>query len=219
MEVTRKTKPVVASLGGSALSGGYYVASAADRIVARPGTITGSIGVCGGKIVAGRLLALLGLRVETAERAGGRGCFDPTRRYTDDERAVLERSIEEGYRQFVDRVALGRRMRLEEVEGGPGEDLDGAAGGRPGPRRFPRRRGGGGGLRARNAPDRGMRRSPSSPSRPAGRASTRSSPSPLRGAATRRRSRIRELLEDILRRAGLDGRGAMAILPARIIIR
>src|SRR6185295_2917248 len=70
---TRKSKPVVASLKDVAASGGYFVALAADRIIAQPGTLTGSVGVVGGKVVAAELLKSLGIStdaIEVGEHAG-----------------------------------------------------------------------------------------------------------------------------------------------------
>src|SRR5262249_38912197 len=64
----RQKRPVVASVGDVAASGGYYIASAADRIVAAPGALTGSIGVVGGKIVLGALFERLGIRAESLSR-------------------------------------------------------------------------------------------------------------------------------------------------------
>ncbi len=116
VSVTRQRKPVVASLGGAAASGGYYAACSADRIIARPGTITGSIGVFGGKLVLDGLLGTAEVHVEEVGRGRRAGMFDLTRPFTDDQRAALEKSIREAYRRFVDRVAVGRKRPFEETE-------------------------------------------------------------------------------------------------------
>ncbi len=114
--VTRRLKPVIATMGGTAASGGYYIACAADRVVAHPSTITGSIGIFGGKVVLAKILAEYGVRI--AEEARGRraGMFTLTRPFTEEEKASLEGMIREGYRQFVDRVAVGRKKPMGDVE-------------------------------------------------------------------------------------------------------
>lgn len=116
VEATRKQKPVVATMGSAAASGGYYIACAAERVIARPATITGSIGVFGGKLVLEKLLADRGVHVEAAARGRRAGMFSLARRFSDDQRAALERVVQDGYRQFVDRVAVGRKRPSEEVE-------------------------------------------------------------------------------------------------------
>jgi protease IV len=114
--VTRNLKPVVASLGGAAASGGYYAACAAERIIARPATITGSIGVFGGKLIVDGLLGSAEVHVESVSRGRRAGMFDITRPFSDDERAALTRSIQDAYHRFVDRVADGRKKPFEEAE-------------------------------------------------------------------------------------------------------
>jgi protease-4 len=116
VEVTRKLKPVVASMGSMAASGGYYIACTADRIIAQPCTLTGSIGVFGGKVVIEKLLSNLSIHVAGEERGRRAGIFDPTRKLTGDEKIALERVVREGYRRFVDRVAVGRKMPFGDVD-------------------------------------------------------------------------------------------------------
>ena len=114
--LTRKVKPVVVSMGSVAASGGYFAACAADRIVAQPSTLTGSIGVVGGKVILEKLLE--DRAVHRVEASSGRraGMFDPFSRFTEDERAAMTRRIEESYRLFLERVTAGRKKTLEEVD-------------------------------------------------------------------------------------------------------
>ncbi len=108
-------KPVVASLGDVAASGGYYIASAATEILSIPATITGSIGVLGGKIVFSEAATKLGIhseRIQTGKRAG---LGSPFTRFTDDERGAIERTMMSAYNLFVDRVVEGRNLERAKV--------------------------------------------------------------------------------------------------------
>jgi len=109
-------KPVVALLGAVAASGGYYVAAAARHVVAAPSTVTGSIGVVTGKIVADALLDRHGVHAELLERGRFAHLGSLARAWSDDERALLERSSREIYERFVARVAEGRRLARERVD-------------------------------------------------------------------------------------------------------
>ncbi len=109
-------KPVVASLGDTAASGGYYVAMGATEIVAEPTTLTGSIGVVWLMLEVGGLLDEIGIRVEAVERGAHAGIYDPTRARTDDERARLRAQVEQLYRDFVEKVASSRDLETERVE-------------------------------------------------------------------------------------------------------
>jgi protease-4 len=112
----RKIKPVVVSMGAVAASGGYYVACPADVIVALPATVTGSIGVLGGKVVAARLLERIGLTTGTVSRGGHALMFSARREFDDDERARLAASLDAIYDDFVAKVAQGRRRPVAEIE-------------------------------------------------------------------------------------------------------
>ena len=83
-------KPIVASMGDVAGSGGYYIAMGADKIFATPGTITGSIGVVGGKLAVRGLYEKLGITTETIERGRNSGLFTSSGQFTDSERDVVE---------------------------------------------------------------------------------------------------------------------------------
>ncbi|HEX4304036.1 MAG TPA: signal peptide peptidase SppA [Rhizomicrobium sp.] len=108
-------KPVVVSMGGVAASGGYYISLSANRIVAEPGTITGSIGVLTGKVSIDRTLALAGIGIDTV--GVGRNAlynseFQP---YTPDQLAALNREADMIYADFTQKVAAGRKLPLAKV--------------------------------------------------------------------------------------------------------
>ena len=109
-------KPVVVSMGGYAASGGYYVASGADAIWAEPTTITGSIGVYGGKFNVGGLFEKVGINTEITARGRNASMFSMSRPMDAVEYAALDRLIGETYAQFKERVATGRTMDPEKVE-------------------------------------------------------------------------------------------------------
>jgi protease-4 len=109
-------KPVVVSMGAVAASGGYYVACPADVIVALPATLTGSIGVFGGKLVVRDLLERLGLNTGSV-MSGQRALMFSTRRpFSEAELQRLAAAMDAVYDDFVQKVALGRQRSAEEVE-------------------------------------------------------------------------------------------------------
>jgi protease-4 len=112
----RSGKPVVVSMGGVAASGGYYVSSGADAIYASPSTITGSIGVIGGKFSMEGLYDKLGIRYELYNRGRNAGMFSSSKPFDDTEFAAFDKMIGDIYRQFTNKVAVGRAMEQEEVE-------------------------------------------------------------------------------------------------------
>jgi protease-4 len=112
----RAKKPVIASMGEVAASGGYYVAAGADEIWAAPSTITGSIGIFYGKVDVGPLAARLGVHVETETRGAHAGANSLFRPFTDEERARLAEMLRTWYRQFIERVAEGRKLPVERVD-------------------------------------------------------------------------------------------------------
>ncbi len=112
----RERKPVIASLGRVAASGGYYVASAADAIWADPSTLTGSIGIFFGKVDVSGLAESLGVTVEQLGRGDHAGAMSMYRPFTDEERARLEELVDAGYQRFLSRVAEGREMTVEQVD-------------------------------------------------------------------------------------------------------
>ncbi len=106
----RRDKPVIVSMGDVAASGGYYLACAGDAIVAGPATITGSIGVFGGKLNVLGLYRKLGLNIETVSRGKHAEMLSPFRDFDDEELARYQASLDQFYRVFVGRVAEGRKM-------------------------------------------------------------------------------------------------------------
>ncbi len=113
----RQRKPVVASMGVLAASGGSLVAVGADTIVAEPSTLTGSIGVFAVKPDLSGLLAKLSVSREAYARGENAGWKSILKPWSASERRVVEKQIDEFYRLFVDRVAEGRKLPREEIEG------------------------------------------------------------------------------------------------------
>jgi protease-4 len=109
-------KPVIVSMGDTAGSGGYYVAAPADKIVAQPATLTGSIGVLAGKLVIGQLLNKIGVTIDTAERGANSGMFSTLRDFTPAERQRLDAFLDLTYRGFKEHVAAGRHLSEDQVE-------------------------------------------------------------------------------------------------------
>jgi protease-4 len=116
VELTKKKKPVIASMGDLAASGGYYVAMGSDAIVAQPGTITGSIGVFGGKFSLQGLYEKVGLSRELIKRGRHADLFDTYRPWNDEERAHVHRMMSAFYARFVGKAAEGRNMSYEDVD-------------------------------------------------------------------------------------------------------
>jgi protease-4 len=111
----RGEKPVVASLGRVAASGGYYLASASDRVLAERASITGSIGVIGGKLNLDGLYRRLGIGRDAVERGRRAGMLSEARAFTADERRAVRLEMEALYATFVDRVARGRGLAADAV--------------------------------------------------------------------------------------------------------
>ncbi len=115
------SKPLVASMGDMAGSGGYYIAMGCDKIYAEPGTITGSIGVGGGKIALGGLYKKVGVTTDSISRGARASIFNSTHQWSSQEREVVKGMMLDIYKQFTTKAAKGRRMpleRLEELAGG-----------------------------------------------------------------------------------------------------
>lgn len=117
VEMLKKKKPVVVSMGGMAASGGYYIGSGADWIVAEPTTLTGSIGIFGlFPDMSGLLTEKLGVKFDEV-KTNRHGTFGtPARPFNEEEMAYLTKYIERGYALFRSRVAEGRGMRTADVE-------------------------------------------------------------------------------------------------------
>jgi protease-4 len=116
IEITKKVKPVVVSMGNYAASGGYYIAANADRIFAEPNTITGSIGVFGmlpNMSQLGKNIGINAEQVKTHENANGYSVFEPI---DENFKGFVLESIEKTYATFLKRVADGRKMTTAQVD-------------------------------------------------------------------------------------------------------
>ncbi|MEL6538717.1 MAG: signal peptide peptidase SppA [Bacteroidota bacterium] len=110
-------KPVIASMGDVAASGGYYMAMGADKIVAQPNTITGSIGIFGLLFNAqGFLNDKLGVTTETVKTGELSDLFNLTRSLTPFERSIIQKQVEEGYETFTSKAADGRGMDIADLK-------------------------------------------------------------------------------------------------------
>lgn len=107
--------PVVVSMGDVAASGGYFIAMGADAILAQPGTLTGSIGVFGGKAVTADLLERLGIGHDAAAEGRHARMFSTRRGFSAEERDLLDRWLDRVYADFTAKVAQGRGMSLDDV--------------------------------------------------------------------------------------------------------
>ncbi len=112
----RKKKPIVASLGTIAASGAYYVASAANKIVAAPGTLTGSIGVKLELANVERLLDKLGIEPMVLKSVPYKDIGSPFREMKPEEKKILQGVLNDVQRQFVEAVAKGRNLPVKKVE-------------------------------------------------------------------------------------------------------
>jgi protease-4 len=111
----REKKPVVASMGSVAASGGYYIACGADTIVANPGTLTGSIGVIFEYPVFADLFKKIGIRTEVVKSGELKDVGSASRPMTERERRMLQAVINDTYEQFVDVVSKNRRLERARV--------------------------------------------------------------------------------------------------------
>ncbi len=109
-------KPVVVSMGGVAASGGYYVSAGANAIYAQNSTITGSIGVVGGKFSLSHMYDKLGINYELYNRGRNAAMWSMSKPFDDAEFAAFDRLLGDIYTQFTSKVALGRDMDIEDVE-------------------------------------------------------------------------------------------------------
>lgn len=112
----KREKPVIVSMGGVAASGGYYVASGATRIFAEPSTITGSIGVYGGKISLEELYDKVGIHYEVYNRGRNAAMYSVSKPMDAVEFAAMDRLIDDTYSQFKQKVVAGRHMDPDKVE-------------------------------------------------------------------------------------------------------
>ncbi len=111
-----KDKPVIISIGSMAASGGYYLASAGDRIFADPTAIVGSIGVVGGKFVFKDLFEKLGLNTETFSRGKNANLFSSNEPWTDVQKQMVTKWMRETYEQFTERVMSSRKGKIQNID-------------------------------------------------------------------------------------------------------
>ena len=109
-------KPVIATMGNVAASGGYFVAMDADKIVAQPGTITGSIGVYAGKFVTRDLWAKLGVNWETVAEGRNATLFSTDQPLTPEHQARIDAELDRIYGDFTRKAAAGRKLPLEQLQ-------------------------------------------------------------------------------------------------------
>ena len=115
LTLARDDKPIIASMSDVAASGGYYIAMPAHAIVAQSATLTGSIGVVGGKFALGGTFEKIGLDIETVADGKVADINSPVAPYSDDARARLQRQIDAIYETFLDKAAQGRSMTRDAV--------------------------------------------------------------------------------------------------------
>ncbi|MHA7901124.1 MAG: signal peptide peptidase SppA [Henriciella sp.] len=110
-------KPVIVSMASVAASGGYYVSTGADWIIANRTTITGSIGIFGGKFAIEEGLARIGVNAESIKVGGSfTGAFSTTEAFTDEQRTMVRSWLQRGYDRFTSLVSEGRGLTLEQVD-------------------------------------------------------------------------------------------------------
>lgn len=116
LEALDGKKPFIVSMGDTAASGGYYIAMGADRIFAEPGTLTGSIGVVGGKIAFEKFYEKIGITTSVVMRGKNSGVLSPTTAFTETERTAMQKMLNDIYAQFTTKAATGRKMDVEKLE-------------------------------------------------------------------------------------------------------
>jgi protease-4 len=116
VEITRRKKPVVVSMSDVAASGGYWIAMSADKIVAEPGTITGSIGVLVGKYNLRGLFEKLGLSEDLVTSTENSTLDWPFQNFTPAQRKNVQKNMQDIYNHFLAGVAEGRHMKPQDVD-------------------------------------------------------------------------------------------------------
>ena len=111
-ELKKLEKPIVASMGSTAASGGYYIAAIADEILANPGTLTGSIGVIMQFTKLKGLYEKIGLEQQVVKSGRFKDTGSPVRDLTDEERELLQATLDDVHNQFIDAVFEGRQAHL-----------------------------------------------------------------------------------------------------------
>lgn len=116
LETLEGKKPFIVSMGDVAASGGYYIAMGADRIFAEPGTLTGSIGVVGGKLAFEKFYEKIGITTSVVQRGKNSGVLSMTTPFSDAERDAMQKMLNDIYAQFTKKAAAGRKMEHEKLE-------------------------------------------------------------------------------------------------------
>ena len=116
VERCKKEKPVVASMSNVAASGGYYISMGCDKIFAEPNTITGSIGVLGGKIGLEGALKKVGVTISVVQKGENAGLLSPFDSFSDSERKAMQQMLEQTYEMFTTKAANGRGMEVDALE-------------------------------------------------------------------------------------------------------
>jgi len=115
IERVKEKKPIVVSMENMAASGGYYISTKADKIVALPGTLTGSIGVISQIPNVEGLYEKLGIKMQTFKGGKYKDMYSGLRELTPEEAEIMQQMVDEYYEQFVEVVAEGRGLSKEEV--------------------------------------------------------------------------------------------------------
>lgn len=116
LETLEGKKPLIVSMGDVAASGGYYIAMGADRIFAEPGTLTGSIGVVGGKLAFEKFYEKIGITTTVVQRGRNSGVLSMTTPFSDGERDAMQKMLNDIYGQFTRKAAAGRKMEYDALE-------------------------------------------------------------------------------------------------------
>ncbi len=114
--LTMEKKPVIVSMSDVAASGGYWIATASNAIVAEPTTLTGSIGIFAGKFNLSGLYEKIGFNKERVTRGESADFWSDTRNFSDEERRRFQEILREGYGRFLDKVAQSRNKQRDEVD-------------------------------------------------------------------------------------------------------
>lgn len=118
IHLTRKVKPVIASMSDVAASGGYYIAMACDTIVAQPNTITGSIGIFSVYFDVSKLMKdKIGITTDYVNTGEFSALGNPNKPFTDKERDIIQRGVERGYEKFTSKAAKDRGMSIDKLKG------------------------------------------------------------------------------------------------------
>jgi len=115
VEKVKQTKPIVVSMGSMAASGGYYISAKANKIVALPGTLTGSIGVISQIPNVKGLYEKLGIEMQTFKGGKYKDMYSGLRELTPEEKEIMQQMTDEYYEQFIEAVAEGRGLSQDEV--------------------------------------------------------------------------------------------------------